>query len=100
LLSGLLLRRKIWVIKIDMDRTKVKLSLKSSLSEGEKEEIWNKMYNPPHIHPDYIHIIHCPWCGVHMNLAIDFNKSCEPGLYSSKENWERWKIKEDSQLIS
>ena len=27
-----------------------------------------------HIGPDYLYPVHCPWCGLHLNIAIDFEK--------------------------
>jgi hypothetical protein len=82
---------KYGIITINMERVEVKLSLKSTLSESEKKEIWNGMYKAhiKNIHPDYIQIVHCPWCGVHMNTVIDFDKGIHAGQYSSKKGWER-----------
>lgn len=79
-------------ITIDYERIEVEISLKSLLSESEKEEIWNELNNKAHIsniHPDYFHIIHCPWCGTHVSTVIDFDKSIHAGQYSSKEGWKR-----------
>jgi hypothetical protein len=77
-------------ITLDYDRNSVEISFKSSLSESEKE-IWDKLYNEhiTNIHPDYIDIIHCPWCGTHVSTVIDFDKGSKLGQYSSKKNWER-----------
>jgi hypothetical protein len=81
------------IIKIDMDHIEVELSIKSTLSESEKKEIWNRMckVHITNIHPDYIHIVHCPWCGVHMNTVIDYDEDlhAHAGQYSSKEEWDR-----------
>jgi hypothetical protein len=78
-------------ITLDYDRNSIEISFKSSLSESEKKEIWDKLYNEhiTNIHPDYIDIIHCPWCGTHVSTVIDFDKGSKLGQYSSKENWER-----------
>jgi hypothetical protein len=85
---------KYGLIKINTERIEVEISLKSSRSESEKKEIWDNLYNKAHIsniHPDYFYIIHCPWCGLHLKHAIDFDMSryVHAGQYSSKENWER-----------
>ena len=63
LLLALFLRSKIWIHTLDYDRNSVEISFKSSLSESEKKEIWDKLNNEhiTNIHPDYIDIIHCPW---------------------------------------
>ena len=81
-------------ITIDTERVEVKISLKSSLSESEKEKVWDELYNKANIsniHPDYFYIIHCPWCGLHLKHAVDFDMSryVHAGQYSSKEGWER-----------
>jgi hypothetical protein len=80
-------------MKIDLERIEVRLSLKpdSNLSETEKEKISNTLHNNhiTNLDPDYIYIIHCPFCGLHMNHVIDFDKCYRTGQYSSKENWEK-----------
>jgi|SRR5918996_2274274 hypothetical protein len=84
---------KYGLIKIDYERNAIEIPLKSSLPEGEKKEIWDKLYKQhiSNIHPDYFSIIHCPWCGLHMNHVVDFDKCSyiHAGQYSSKEDWER-----------
>jgi hypothetical protein len=84
---------KYGLIKIDMEHTEVKTSLKSSLSEEEKKEIWARLFEAriTNIHPDHFYIIHCPWFGLHVKHAIDFDISryVHAGQYSSKEGWER-----------
>jgi hypothetical protein len=85
---------KYGLIKINTERVEVEISLKSSLSEGEKKEIWDELYNKANIsniHPDYFYIIHCPWCGLHLKHAVDFDMTryVHAGQYSSKEGWER-----------
>jgi|SRR5918996_213671 hypothetical protein len=79
------------LIKVDYEHNAIEISLKSSLSEGEKRELSNRLSKAHimHIHPDYFYIIHCPWCGVHMRHVIDFDKCVHAGQYSSKEGWER-----------
>ena len=42
-----------------------------------------------HIERDFLYPVHCPWCGVHPNIAIDFDKCAKISQYSSKEGWER-----------
>ena len=81
---------KYGLIKINTERVEVEISLKSSLSESEKEEIWDELYkvNITNIHPDFFFIIHCPWCGTHVSTVIDFEKSIHAGQYNRKENWE------------
>jgi hypothetical protein len=82
-------------ITIGMDRISVdiRLHLGSTLSDDVKKAIDNKLckYHLTHLEPDYLHIIHCPFCGLHLNHAIDFDKSdmSQPGRYSSKENWKK-----------
>ena len=68
---------------LDYDRNSVEISFKSSLSESEKKEIWDKLYNEhiTNIHPDYIDIIHCPWCGTPVSTVIDFDKGSKLGQY-------------------
>jgi hypothetical protein len=44
--------------------------------------------DPCSITPDYLEIMYCPWCGLHLNHAVDFDKSDHIGQYSSKEGWE------------
>lgn len=85
---------KYGLITINTERIEVEISLKSSLSEDEKKKIWDELYNKANIsniHPDYFYIIHCPWCGLHVKHAVDFDMSryVHAGQYSSKENWER-----------
>jgi hypothetical protein len=86
---------KYGIVKVDTERIEVKLSLKPdpNLSETEKERISDTLYNNHIINLDpdldFLYIIHCPFCGVHMNTVIDFDKSIHAGQYSSKENWER-----------
>jgi hypothetical protein len=78
-------------ITIDYERNSVEIPLRN-LTENKKQEITLKLQKErinTHIDPDYLYPIHCPWCGVHLNIAIDFDKSCKEGQYSSKENWER-----------
>lgn len=38
---------------------------------------------------DYLEITYCPWCGLHLNNAVDFDKSDHLGQYSSKEGLEK-----------
>ena len=75
---------KYGLIIINTERIEVEISLKSSLSESEKEEIWDDLYNKANIsniHPDYFYIIHCPWCGTHVSTVIDFDKGVHAGQY-------------------
>jgi hypothetical protein len=63
-------------ITINTERIEVEITLKSSLSESEKEEIWDELYNKANIsniHPDYFYIIHCPWCGTHVSKTLTFS---------------------------
>jgi hypothetical protein len=82
-------------ITIDMDRNRIKIDLKSTLtlSEPDKQGIINRLciepLGPCDINPDYLEIMFCPWCGLHMNNAVDFDKGARIGEYSSKEDWER-----------
>ena len=78
------------MIKISYERNEVAVSLKSSLSEGQKKGIWDSLYKMhiTNVHPDFLHIVHCPWCGLHMNNVVDFDK-CHAGAFSSKEGWEK-----------
>lgn len=78
-------------IKIDIHSIEGEIPLKSSLTDGEKKEVSDKLYKAhiTNIHPDYIEIVHCPWCGCHVSTVIDFDKGTHSGQYSSKENWER-----------
>jgi hypothetical protein len=82
-------------ITIDMDRNSIKIDLKSTLtlSEPDKQRIMDRLRKEPlgpcDINPDYLEIMFCPWCGLHKNNAIDFDKGARIGEYSSKEGWER-----------
>jgi hypothetical protein len=80
-------------ITIDMERNTITINLKSALSKPEKNEIMNRLRKEPldpcSITPDYLEIMYCPWCGLHLNNAVDFDKSDHLGQYSSKEGWER-----------
>jgi hypothetical protein len=78
-------------IKIDTHRVEVEISLRSSLTDGEKKEVSDKLSKAhiSSIHPDYLWIIYCPWCGTHVSTVIDFDKGIHAGQYSSKEDWER-----------
>ena len=82
-------------ITIDMDRNSIKIDLKSTLtlSEPDKQRIKDRLRKEPlgpcDINPDYLEIMVCPWCGLHMNNAVDFDKGARIGEYSSKESWER-----------
>jgi hypothetical protein len=83
-----------------MDRNTITIDLKTSLSLSEadkngiterlrKPEVHSHM-GPAYIYPDYLEIVYCPWCGLHLNQVVDFEKGCAKiGQYSSKENWER-----------
>ena len=78
-------------ITIDTERIQVEIRLQSSLSDTEKKEIRDKLYEQhiTNINADYFHIIHCPWCGTHVSTVIDFDKGVHAGQYTSKEGWER-----------
>jgi hypothetical protein len=82
-------------ITIDMDRNSIKIDLKSTLtlSEPNKQGIVDRLRKEPlgpcDINPDYLEIMFCPWCGLHKNNAVDFDKGARIGEYSSKEGWER-----------
>jgi hypothetical protein len=84
-------------ITIDMERNSIKIDLKSALSssEAEKKGITDGLHKyreslgPCSITPDYLEIMYCPWCGLHLNHVVDFDKSDHLGQYSSKEGWER-----------
>jgi hypothetical protein len=60
------------LIKIDYERNDISMTMKSSLTEGEKEEIWQRLkrIKISYIDPDIIHIVHCPWCGLRINHAV------------------------------
>jgi hypothetical protein len=62
-------------ITIDMDRNSIKIDLKSALSKREKNGIVDRLLEEPldpcSINPDYIEIMFCPWCGLHLNHAVD-----------------------------
>jgi hypothetical protein len=83
------------LITIDMDRNSIKIDLKSTLtlSEADKQGIMDRLrrelLGPCDINPDYLEIMFCPWCGLHMNNAVDFDKGARIGEYSSKEGWEK-----------
>jgi hypothetical protein len=72
-------------ITIDMDRNTITINLKSPLMDRLRKE----PLGPCSITPDYVEIMYCPWCGLHLNHAVDFDKSDHLGQYSSKERWER-----------
>jgi hypothetical protein len=85
-------------ITIDMDRNSVDIRIRlqsssSSLPDDVKKAIDDKLCKEhlTNLETDSLHIIHCPFCGLHMNHVIDFDKSDHGhlGQYSSKENWER-----------
>jgi hypothetical protein len=80
-------------ITIDMERNSIKIDLKLSLSKPEKNGIMDRLSKEPlgpcSITPDYIEIMFCPWCGLYLNNAVDFDKGARIGQYSSKEGWER-----------
>lgn len=82
---------KYGLITIDYEHNSIETPLKSSLSESQKKEIWDKLVNEniTHIHPDYFYPVHCPWCGIHLKHVIDFDKCVKIGQYSSKEGWEK-----------
>jgi hypothetical protein len=84
---------KYGLIKIDYECNLIEIPLKTSLTEIEKKAAIDKLNKEnisSHVHPDYLAPAHCPWCGLHLNIAVDFEKGCsKPGQYSSKENWER-----------
>jgi hypothetical protein len=81
-------------ITIDYDRNSVEIPItvrSSLLSDNENKQLLDKLYKEQisHIERDFLYPVHCPWCGVHLNLAIDFDKCAKIGQYSSKEGWER-----------
>jgi hypothetical protein len=77
-------------IKIDTHRIEVEISIRSSLTDGERKEVMDELSKAriSSFHPDYFCIIHCPWCGT-LSTVIDFDKGVHAGQYGSKEVWER-----------
>ena len=81
---------KYGIITIDYDRSAVEIPIRSSLSENEDKELRDKLYREGSpIDQDYLYPVHCPFCGLHLNIAIDFEKCNKIGQYSSKENWPK-----------
>ena len=67
------------VITIDMERNPldIHLHLQCSLPNDVKKAIDNMLCkeHPTNLEPDHLHIIHSPFCGLHMNHVTDFNKT-------------------------
>lgn len=78
-------------ITIDYERNSIEIPIRSSLSDIENKQLVEKLHKEhiSYIERDFLYPVHCPWCGVHLNIAIDFDKCNKIGQYSSKENWER-----------
>ena len=84
-------------ITIDYERNSVEIPLRNLTDDkNKKQEIILKLKKAKervlnsHIDPDYLYPVHCPWCGLHLNYAVDFEKGwSKEGQYSSKEGWER-----------
>jgi hypothetical protein len=76
-------------ITIDYKRNSVEIPLRN-LTDDKRQEIMLKLQKhkhkeriiTTHMDPAYLYPVHCPWCGVHLNIAIDFDKSCREGQYS------------------
>jgi hypothetical protein len=82
---------KYGLITIDYDHNSVEIPIRSSLSDNENKQLIDKLHKAhiSHIERDFLYPVHCPWCGIHLNIAIDFDKCSKIGQYSSKEGWER-----------
>lgn len=82
---------KYGLITVDYERNSVEIPIRSSLSDNENKQLIDKLHKEHilHIERDFLYPVHCPWCGVHLNIAIDFDKCAKIGQYSSKEGWER-----------
>jgi hypothetical protein len=83
---------KYGLIKIDYERNSEDIPIRSTLSNNENKQLIDKLHKEhiSHINRDFLYPVHCPWCGLHLNIAVDFEKGCcKEGQYSSKENWER-----------
>jgi hypothetical protein len=82
---------KYGLIVIDYERNSVEIPIRSSLSDNENKQLIDKLYKEhiSHIERDFLYPVHCPWCGIHLNHAVDFDKCNKIGQYSSKEGWER-----------
>jgi hypothetical protein len=79
-------------ITIDYERNSVEIPIRSSLSDNENKQLNEKLHkeNISCIERDFLYLVHCPWCGLHLNIAVDFEKGCcKEGQYSSKAGWER-----------
>ena len=74
---------KYGLIKIDYYRSTIEIPIKSSLSDNENKELTDKLYKEKYscIDRDYLCPIHCPFCGLHLNIAIDFEKCNKIGQY-------------------
>jgi hypothetical protein len=78
-------------IVIDYERNSVEIPIRSPLSDNENKQLMDKLHKEhiSYIEGDFLYPVHCPWCGIHLNIAIDFDKCSKIGQYSSKENREK-----------